>query len=144
MVDLELHIEKAIKDITGNEALLEMLDTEAATEMLEWGKSMVVSLVKQVQDLDDTAAEIELDKRLKALRQFMRSVGNWAAGKYTDLADRIQLRAKLLGHYKVIFGRELSLPADEELDTVLNKVDDTGNTPHQLILNLKKLLLEPS
>ena len=113
MADMEARIQKAVEEITGNESLLEMLDEEAATEMLEWGKSTVTSLVKETEGMDDEAAELALDERLKAVRQFMRSAGNWAAGKYTDPADRLKLREKLLVHAKVIFEDESHLPAAE-------------------------------
>ena len=142
MVDLESRIQQAIDDISGNESLLEMLETDAASELLEWGKSMVASLVTQTKDLDDNAAELALDSRLKAVRQFMRSVGNWAAGKYSDPADRLQLRDRLLGHYKVISGGDANLPTLGELDAVLNQADDKGNTPRQLILKLEELFNE--
>jgi hypothetical protein len=131
-----------MEDITGNESLLEMLDEEAAAEMLEWGKSTVTFLVNQTDGLDDAAAELALDSRLKAVRQFMRSAGNWAAGKYVDPEDRLQLREKLLGHAKQIFGADASLPSAEEMDAVLNQMDAQQNTPRQLVLNLKELFNE--
>ena len=110
---MKARVQKAIEEITGNESLLEMLDTEAAAELLEWGKSKATSLVTQTDGLDDATAELALDSRLKAVRQFMRSAGNWAAGKYIDPADRIQLREKLLGYAKVIFGEDAQLPSAE-------------------------------
>lgn len=139
MADLEPRIQKAVGEIAGNEALLEMLETEAATEMLEWGTSMAGTLVRQTGGLDDAAAEVELEPRLKAVRQFMRTAGNWAAGKYTDPSDRTRLREKLLDHLKTIHGANAPLPSAEEMDAVLNLVDDTQNTPQQLILKLKDL-----
>jgi hypothetical protein len=142
MADLESRIQKAIEDITGNESLLEMLDADAADEMLEWGKSAVTSLVKQTEGLDDTAAELALDSRLKAVRQFMRSAGNWAAGKYTDPADRLQLREKLLDHAKVIYGGNAPLPSEAEMDAVLNRLDVQPDTQKQSVLNLKELFNE--
>ena len=142
MVDIESRIQKAIEEITGNESLLEMLETEAATEMLEWGKSLVASLVRQTESMDDAAAQEFLDAHLRSVRQFMRSAGNWAAGKYSDPEDRMQLREKLLGHRRVIQGDDGSLPPAEELDTILSQVDDTANTPQQLILNLEQLFSE--
>lgn len=143
MVDQESRIQQAIEEISGNESLLEMLETEAATEMLDWGKAMVTMLVKQTADLDDHEAELALDSRLRMVRQFMRSVGNWAAGKYTDPEDRKQLRDRLLGQYKVIQGKEGKLPSPEQLDATLSQVDDPDNTPQQLLLNLRGLLDEP-
>ena len=136
MAELEARVQKAIEEIAGNESLLEMLDTEAAAELLEWGSSTATSLVTQTEGLDDAAAELASASRLKAVRQFMRSAGNWAAGKYIDPADRTQLRDKLLGFAKVIFGEDAQLPSAEEVDAVLNQVDDPQNPQKQLIMNL--------
>jgi hypothetical protein len=143
MANVAARIQQVIDEMTGNEALLEMLETDAALEMLEWGKNMVVSLVKKTEEMDDFAAELALLPRLKAVRQSMRSVGNWAAGKYVDPADRIELRERLLGHFRTIFGEEKELPSAAQMDAVLNQVDDGQNTPQQLILELKGLLKEP-
>jgi hypothetical protein len=143
MVDLESRIQKAIEEISGNEALLEMLDTEAAAEMLEWGKSMVTSLVNETGDMDDEAAQLALEPRLKAVRQTIRSAGNWAAGAYTDPDDRVQLRDRLLGYQKVIRGAaDASLPSAEQVDALLNSMNVAQVTPQQQILNLKELFNE--
>jgi hypothetical protein len=142
MADMEARVQKAIEDITGNESLLEMLDEDAASEMLEWGKSTVTSLVKQTEGLDDEAAELALDQRLKAVRQFMRSAGNWAAGKYTDPADRLQLRDKLLGHAKVIYADDSRLPSADKMDSLLNQMSAKPDTQKQSVLNLKELFNE--
>jgi hypothetical protein len=142
MADMEARVQKAMEDITGNESLLEMLDEDAASEMLEWGKSTVTSLVKQTEGLDDEAAELALDQRLKAVRQFMRSAGNWAAGKYTDPADRLQLREKLLGHAKVIYEDDSRLPSAEKMDALLNQMSAQPDTQKQSVLNLKELFNE--
>jgi len=142
MADIGSRVERIVDEMAGNEALLEMLETEAATEMLNWGIEMATSLVKSTEGLDEAAAEQELLPRLKAVRQVMRSVGNWAAGKYVDPASRVQLRDKLLENFKIIFGEEAPLPSPEKMDELLNQVDDTNNTPHQLILKLKHVLEE--
>jgi hypothetical protein len=142
MTDFGTRIERVIEEMTGNESLLDMLDTEAATEMLNWGIATAKSIVSKTQDLDDLAADLALLPRLKAIRQSMRSIGNWAAGKYTDAQSRIPLRDKLLENFKVIFGENSHLPSADELDTVLNQVDDKTNTPNQLVLKLKELLEE--
>ena len=140
MTDFSTRIERVIEEMTGNESLLEMLDTEAATEMLNWGIATAKSIVSKTQDLDDFAADLALLPRLKAVRQSMRSIGNWAAGKYTDAQSRIPLRDKLLDNFKVIFGEDSQLPSPEKMDAVLNQADDKTKTPNQLILKLKELL----
>lgn len=142
MVNITERIQRAIEEMTGNEALLEMLETDAAIEMLEWGKTLATSVVKRTEDMDDFAADLALMPRLKAVRQSMRSVGNWAVGKYSDPTDRVQLRDKLLQHFETIWGDESKLPTAEQLDTVLNEVDNKDNTPLQLIFKLKSLLQE--
>lgn len=143
MTTIAERVQKAIDDMAGNEALWEMLDTEAAIQMLEWGKSLGHALVQKTGEMDDLTADLLLLPRLKAIRQLVRSAGNWAAGKYVDPVDRVQLRDKLLGHFRTIFGEDAFLPPAEELDTVLNQVDDKQNNPQQLILKLKEILSPP-
>ncbi|HET9913924.1 MAG TPA: hypothetical protein VFQ13_18665 [Anaerolineales bacterium] len=144
MTDTNARIQGMVEGIMGNESLVEMLETEAATEMLNWGIATAKTLVSKTMDLDDLAAELAIVPRLKAIRQSMRSIGNWAAGKYADPESRVQLREKLLGNFKMIFGEEARLPSTEKMDVLLNEVDDKDNTPHQLILKLRKLIEEAS
>ena len=140
MADLNARIERVIEELSGNEALLQMLDTDAATEMLNWGIEIARSMIGKTKELDDFSAELALLPRLKAIRQSMRSIGNWAAGKYTDPESRVQLRDRLLEYFRTIFGEKRELPSAEQLDEVLSQVDTRGHTPHQLILKLRDLL----
>jgi hypothetical protein len=144
MTDTNARIQSMVAGIMGNESLVEMLETEAATEMLNWGIATAKTLVSKTMDLDDFAAELAIVPRLKAIRQSMRSIGNWAAGKYADPESRVQLREKLLEYFKLIFGEEARLPSAEKLDALLNEADDKNNTPHQLVLKLRKLIEEAS
>jgi hypothetical protein len=144
MAELSARIERVIEEITGNEALLQMLDTESAREMLNWGITTATSIVNKTLEPDDFAAELSLLPRLKAVRQSMRSIGNWAAGKYADPASRIELRDKLLRHFRTIFGDERPLPPAEKIDEVLIQVEDKRNTPFQLVLKLRQVLEEPT
>jgi hypothetical protein len=142
MADIASRIQSAIDEMTGNEALLQMLETDAAVGMLEWGKTLAAFVVKQTEGLDDIAADLALLPRLKAVRQTMRAVGNWAAGKYADPESRAQLRDKLLDYFRTIFGENVRLPSAGQMDAVLNEVDQPQNNPHQLILKLQALLSE--
>lgn len=144
MAELNARVERVIEEMTGNEALLQMLDTDTAREMLNWGITTAKSIVSRTIDLDDFTAELAILPRLKAIRQSMRSIGNWAVGKYTDPASRIQLRDRLLSHFRTIFGEDRPLPPPEKMDAVLNQVDDKSNTPHQLVLKLKEVLEDPN
>lgn len=140
MDETNSRIKQIVDELAGNEALLEMLDTDAATEMLNWGIATVTWLAQGMEGVDDIAADLALLPRLKAVRQSMRSIGNWAAGKYADPGSRVQLRDKLLEQFRVILGESAQLPSAEQMDTLLDQVDDRNNTPHQLVLKLKQLL----
>ena len=140
MADLNARMERVIEEMTGNEALLQMLDTDAATEMLNWGIATAKSIINKTTELDDFATDLAILPRLKAIRQSMRSIGNWAAGKYTDPESRIQLRDKLLGHFRTIFGERRELPSARQLDEVLSQVENKSHTPRQLILKLQDVL----
>jgi len=142
MADVGSRVQRVMEGMMGNEALVEMLETDAATEMLNWGMATAVSLVRGTEGLDDMVADLAILPRLKAVRQSMRSIGNWAAGKYVDPESRAQLRDKLFEHFRVIFGEDAPLPSVEQFDELLNQADDKNNTPHQLILKLKQLLEE--
>ena len=142
MTNFGTRLDRIVEEMTGNESLLQMLDSEAATEMLNWGIATAKAIVSRTQDLDDFTADLAILPRLKAVRQTMRSIGNWAAGHYADPESRVQLRDKLLQNFKVIFGDDSNLPSAERMDTVLNQVDDKTNTPNQLILKLKQVIEE--
>jgi hypothetical protein len=140
MVDIGSRIQRAISELTGNEALLGMLETDAATEMLDWGIKLSKAIVNETDGLDDFIADLSLMPRLKAVRQSMRSIGNWAAGKYVKPEDRLQLRDKLLDQFRTIRGESAPLPSAEDMDGLLNQVDDSSNTPHQLIVKMIQLM----
>ena len=139
MADINSRINKVVGEISGNEALLEMLDGEAGTELLHWGIAMATALAQQTEGMDDAAADQALEPQLKALRGAMRSAGNWAAGKYADPASRSTLRDKLLEHFRVIRG-EAALPSAEQMDSLLNQVGVLGSDSKTLILTLKQMM----
>lgn len=140
MADINERIQSAIEELTGNEALFEMLEAEAAEEMMAWAKSLTSFVVRRTKGRDDFEMEQALTPRLKAVRQAVRSIGNWAAGKYEDPASRVQLRDKLLDQFRTVFGEAAELPSPDEMDSVLNEVDSPETNAQQLILRLKKLL----
>jgi hypothetical protein len=140
MADLNARMERVIEELAGNEALLQMLETDAASEMLNWGVATARSIISRMTARDDLGDELAILPRLKAIRQSMRSIGNWAAGKYSDPASRSQLRDKLLEHFRTIFGKRRELPTARQMDELLGQVDDKGQTPRELILKLQDLL----
>jgi hypothetical protein len=140
MTDINSRIQKYVSQLAGNEALLGMLDTDAATEMMEWATATVTALVKETEGLDDAAAEEALAPKLKAVRQAMRSGGNWAAGQYADPESRASLQAKLAEYRSVISGEPEKILPDTMLVSMLNPVDDQGKTPLQLVQRFKRIM----
>jgi hypothetical protein len=140
MANINTRIESAKKEITGNESLFDMLEAEAATDMLNWGIALAASVAERTNSMDDAAAELVITPGLKAVRQSLRSIGNWAVGKYAEANDRAQLRDKLLEQFKLIFGEKATLPSAAELGKLLDEVTDPKNTSQSLILKLKALL----
>ena len=140
MADINSRIQKYVGQTTGNEALLEMLDADAAAEMLQWATATVTALVKKTEGMDDAAAEQALEPKLKAVRQALRSGGNWAAGKYTDPESRASLQAKLSEYRSVISGEPAKLMPDTALVSMFNQVDDKGKSPLQLVQSFKRIM----
>ena len=142
MPNLDARIERAKKEISGNESLLEMLEADSATEMFNWGLSLAASIAGDTEGMDDTAADATMAPRLKALRQAWRSVGNWAVGKYSDPADRAELKKKLHEQFQLILGDSAGI-SSAELNEVVDSVDAQGSLPHSLILKMKAFIEKP-
>jgi hypothetical protein len=140
MADINSRIQKYVGQTTGNEALLEMLDADAATEMLQWAAATVTALVKKTEGMDDATAEQTLEPQLKAVRQALRSGGNWAAGKYADPESRVSLQAKLIEYRSVIFGEPAKLLPNTALASMLNQENDEGKSPLQLVQSFKRIM----
>ncbi|MFN8388149.1 MAG: hypothetical protein U0X92_17265 [Anaerolineales bacterium] len=138
MTNLLSRIENAKKTITGNESLLDMLDAEAATLLLNWGMELAGSIAQSTESMDDASAELNLEPRLKALRQFMRATGNWAAGKYEDALSRMELKDKLLECLQTMRVADAKLPSVGELDASL--AIQAGVKQKDSIAKLKELL----
>ena len=140
MADINSRIQKYVGQTTANESLLEMLDADAVTEMLQWATTTVTALVKKTEGMDDATAEQTLEPQLKAVRQALRSGGNWAAGQYTDPESRAALQAKLTEYRSVIYGERAMMLSDTTLVSMLNQVDDKAKSPLQLVQSFKSFM----
>ena len=137
MADIKVRIENAKKVVTGNVSMLDMLEADPATELMNWGLDLAARIAQSTDGMDDAPAEQNMEPRMKALRQFLRGVGNWAAGKY-DAASRAGLKDKLNEQMKTMVG----VASPGGLEGLLNLVDDKNNTPHRLILKIKDALVK--
>jgi len=140
MINLDARIERAKKEISGNESLLDMLEEKAAAELFNWGLEMAASIARETGGMDEAAAGEATGPRLKALRQALRSMGNWAVGKYSDPGDRAGLKEKLYEQFQLILGDESKRLAAEQFNKVIDLVDVSGQTPQLLIVKMKELI----
>jgi hypothetical protein len=136
MSKLNSRIKQVAEGLLGNESLLEMVEGSAASELLAWGLDLSKSIVKATTHLGDEEAQAAMGPRLEALRQLLRLVGNWAAGKYAEPAARVQLRDQLLEQFGMIWGGEGS-PTAEQLDALLEQAETGDRDAHQRISILR-------
>jgi hypothetical protein len=70
-------LRRAAEEILGNEALIEGLDSSAASELQNWGLLLAERIVQETHDLEEDAAEAANAPRLRALRKWLRLVRVW-------------------------------------------------------------------
>lgn len=138
MTDIQTRIENAKKVVTGNESLLDMLDADGAASLLNWGLDLAGRIAQSTDGMDDASAESNMEPRLKALRQFMRGVGNWAAGKFSDEGSRAQLIDRLLEQWKAMHGADTAV-SGAALDGVL-VLAGGDSAPRELIQKIMNSL----
>ncbi len=114
-----------------------MLDTEAATTLLKWGIELAGGIAQSTEGMDDLSAQVNMESRLKAVRQFMRAVGNWAAGNYADSDGRTILKNKLLEQVQTMDLVKIRIPTGSDLEKQLTVV---RQSQVQAILGLKDFL----
>jgi hypothetical protein len=139
MTDIEKRVERAKKEIAGNESLFDMLEGDSAGLMFDWGSALAASIARRTEGMGDEEAEAALAPRLKALRGALRSIGNWAVGKYADPADRDQLKEKLAGQIGLVLG-ETSAPSAQALVELIDSVEGRERSPMELIAKLKDII----
>ncbi len=123
----------------GNESLLEMLEGSAASELLSWGIELATGVVRETAEMEDEAAAAAMLPRLRAVRQMLRSIGNWAKGESVEAAARIQHRERLLEQFRTVFGESSAMPTPAQIDRVLEQANDQALTPRRLIKLLRSL-----
>jgi hypothetical protein len=139
MSKVDSRIKDAVEELMGNESLLEMLEGSAAGELLSWGIELAKGVVRGTAEMEDEAAAAVMMPRLRAVRQMLRSIGNWVAGEYADPSARIKLRDGLLEEFKTIFGEGRWMPTPAQIDGVLQQASDQALAPRELIKNLRSL-----
>lgn len=76
---MESRLQTAVERITGDPALTEALEDDAADVLLRWARAEVERLVLDTSALDDDAAWQILDPALHALRRYIRRAAKASA-----------------------------------------------------------------
>ena len=141
MDQLEKRTQRAAETILSNEALTADLNDETAQTLLDWGLALTKHIAQATVDLDDAAAEEQMDRQLKAVRRAMRLINRWI-GDFPNIdaetqADHLN---QLIEQATIIYGDTFS-PPDAQSQT--DFIDSTDETPQSLIVRLRQLL-EPA
>jgi len=139
MSKVDSRIKDAVEALMGNESLLEMLEGNAASELLSWGIELATRVVRGTAEMEDEDAAAAMLPRLRAVRQILRSIGNWVAGEPAEVSARTQLRDLLLEQFKTIFGDGSAMPTPAQIDQVLGQASDPAFAPRRLIKVLRSL-----
>jgi len=108
---IERRINQAVASLTQNEALMEDLETEAASALLDWGSRQIHTIVAETGELDDASAEEMMHPRMRALRQMMRQVNTLASGRAgTDPAIRAGILDQLIASAALVYGPQVAPP----------------------------------
>jgi hypothetical protein len=135
---IEQRTNRAIASLMQNEALMEDLETEAASALLDWGSSIVRRIIAETGDLDDVTAESQNYPRLLALRQMMRQINLLAAGRYGSIPEAVGAAFnQVLARAAIAYGVQFTPPTPDQSAGLIGM--PIGN-PAQWIESLRSFL----
>ena len=126
--------ERVIGGLRGNEKLTAGLGTAAAAALSEWGAAMGRFIVAETEGLDDTAAEDQLQSRVRAARQLMMSVARAAADPPPPGAMPL---ADALRHADAVYGRGYAAPEHDATARALARWKADAGRPAEQIAGLR-------
>jgi hypothetical protein len=124
---IEHRINQAVASLMQNEALMEDLETEAASALLDWGSQQIHYIIAETGELDDASAEEMMYPRMRALRQMMRQVNNLASGRADpDPVIRAGILDQLVDSATLVYGPQY-VPPDQNRRTEFLETPITGS-----------------
>lgn len=114
MQDVERRINRARSALSGNEALLEGLDTEAASTLLCWGHDLARNILSETFDLDDASAEEATAPRMRALRTMLKRLNLAAAARFSaDPTPAAAFLQQAAAQAALIYSPRFAPPSEE-------------------------------
>lgn len=124
-------INRAIVSLSGNEALLDGLETEPAQALLDWGITCAKNILSETQEMDDANADAYSHPRMRALRQMLRQVNMMTTARFSpDLIPANPFLDQVLALAAIIYDAGFQAP-DPEARAVF--LDGTITTPQEFI-----------
>jgi hypothetical protein len=139
--ELAERAKRAAESILENESLTADLDDQAAKVLLDWGTTCARTIATSTSGLSAAQAQEAMDLRLRAVRQFMRSINGWAAEQQgMDAEGHAARLVKVLEQAAIAYGTGFVHPAQEQRDTFLAQQVEQASTPQQWIAELRALI----
>jgi hypothetical protein len=119
---LNRRVNRAIAGLSGNEALLEGLETEPAQILLDWGISCAKNILAETLDMTDAAADEYAHPRLRALRQMLRQVRLMTIARFSpDLVPATAFLDQVIAQAIIVYGAGFRHPSAEERANFLDR-----------------------
>ncbi len=136
--NLNRRINRAIVSLSGNEALLEGLETEPAQALLDWGITCAKNILSETLDMDNAAADAYSHPRMRALRQMLRQVNLMTTARFSpDLVPAAVFLDQALAQAAVVYGAAFRPPTAEER---INFLDRALTSQQEFILAARQWL----
>ncbi len=139
--ELAERAKRAAESILENESLTADLDDQAAKVLLDWGTICARTIAASTAGLSVAQGQEAMDLRLRAVRQFMRSINGWATEQSgLDAEGRAARLAEVLDQVAVAYGTGFARPTQEQRDTFLLRQGGHASAPQQWIAELRALV----
>jgi hypothetical protein len=116
MSEVERRAQLAAEGLLSNERLTEDLRDEAARALLDWGIALVEAAAQSTAGMDEAAAEERMGSRVRVIRQLMRRVNEWVAGR-REMAteERVARLEEIVQHAVDALGEDFAPPDEGQL-----------------------------
>lgn len=139
--DLDRRAARAAESLLSNESLTSDLDDQVASQLLNWGTAHARRIAHGTADLNEAEAEVALAPRLRALRQWMRSVGQWIVGQSSlEAESQPAALATIIEQFAAVYGAGFTAPDSEQREAFLSQLSATRPGSLQLSAALREFL----
>ena len=138
---VEQRSKRIAQSILENESLTADLDDPQAQALLDWGIERAETIAQSTTGLDDEAAELAMDPRLRALRRLMRQVNQWMqGGQDMDQRAGAERLSQMIDQAQIVHGPGYAPPGPEQRQAFLRLRSEWTDDRTQMLDRLLTLL----